>query len=241
MRPFDRWPSVVLGAARRAAARGRAAPLNVITTTEDLASLAREVGGDRIKVESLARGLPGPALRGGQAQLHDQAQQRRPADRGRPRAGDRLAAAPHHPGPEREDPARRRGLPRRLADRAHPGHPHRPDHPRHGRRASFGQPALLARSRERQAASPRPSSGSCPRCDPADAAYYAARYADFDRRLAAARDAVGRRDGALQGDKVVTYHRSWPNFTDHFGLDVIGYVEPKAGHPALARRTPSPS
>jgi zinc/manganese transport system substrate-binding protein len=35
--------------------------------------------------------------------------------------------------------------------------------------------------------------------------------------------------------KIVTYHRSWPNFADHFGLDVMGYVEPRPGIP------PSPS
>src|SRR5215470_11917116 len=34
--------------------------LNVITTTEDLASIAREVGGDHISVESLARGYQDP-------------------------------------------------------------------------------------------------------------------------------------------------------------------------------------
>src|SRR4030095_7882534 len=34
--------------------------LTVITTTEDLASIAREVGGDRITVESLARGYQDP-------------------------------------------------------------------------------------------------------------------------------------------------------------------------------------
>jgi zinc/manganese transport system substrate-binding protein len=34
--------------------------LNVVTTTEDLASLAREVGGDRIVVESIARGYQDP-------------------------------------------------------------------------------------------------------------------------------------------------------------------------------------
>ncbi len=37
-------------------ARGRAAPIDVITTTEDLAALVREVGGDRVSVESLAKG-----------------------------------------------------------------------------------------------------------------------------------------------------------------------------------------
>ena len=31
--------------------------------------------------------------------------------------------------------------------------------------------------------------------------------------------------------KIVTYHRSWPNFTDRFGLEVIGYVEPRPGIP----------
>ena len=37
-----------------------AGKLSVITTTEDLASLAREVGGDRIDVEALARGYQDP-------------------------------------------------------------------------------------------------------------------------------------------------------------------------------------
>jgi ABC-type Zn uptake system ZnuABC Zn-binding protein ZnuA len=39
----------------------------------------------------------------------------------------------------------------------------------------------------------------------------------------------------FKGTKVVTYHRSWPNFCERFGLDVIGYVEPRPGIP------PSPS
>src|SRR4051795_4573794 len=34
--------------------------LNVVTTTEDLAAIAREVGGDRITVESIARGYQDP-------------------------------------------------------------------------------------------------------------------------------------------------------------------------------------
>jgi len=34
-----------------------------------------------------------------------------------------------------------------------------------------------------------------------------------------------------KGTKVVTYHRSYSNFADHFGLDVIGYVEPRPGIP----------
>jgi ABC-type Zn uptake system ZnuABC Zn-binding protein ZnuA len=38
-----------------------------------------------------------------------------------------------------------------------------------------------------------------------------------------------------RGLKIISYHRSWPNFAEVFGLDVIGYVEPKPGIP------PSPS
>src|SRR5689334_24831825 len=34
--------------------------LNVITTTQDLAAIAQEVGGDRVTVESLARGYQDP-------------------------------------------------------------------------------------------------------------------------------------------------------------------------------------
>src|SRR5215813_1129677 len=36
------------------------AALNVVATTEDLAALAREVGGDKLKVESIARGYQDP-------------------------------------------------------------------------------------------------------------------------------------------------------------------------------------
>ena len=37
-----------------------AAPLKVVTTTPDLADLARQVGGDRVKVDSLSRGSQDP-------------------------------------------------------------------------------------------------------------------------------------------------------------------------------------
>jgi ABC-type Zn uptake system ZnuABC Zn-binding protein ZnuA len=36
---------------------------------------------------------------------------------------------------------------------------------------------------------------------------------------------------------VVTYHRSWPNFADAFGLDVIAYIEPKPGIPPTPQHT----
>src|SRR5207249_4277445 len=39
------------------------------------------------------------------------------------------------------------------------------------------------------------------------------------------------------GRKIVTYHRSWPNFADHFHLDVVGYVEPRPGIPPSPQHT----
>src|SRR5678809_560142 len=48
---------VMLSVASVAHAQGK---LNVVTSTEDLAAIAREVGGDRISVESIARGYQDP-------------------------------------------------------------------------------------------------------------------------------------------------------------------------------------
>ena len=95
------------GGARATPALG--APLKVVTTTEDSASLAREVGGDKVIGRGHRPRLPGSALRRAQTQLHPQAVTRRSADRRRPRAGDRLAAAAAHAEPQREDPAGRPG------------------------------------------------------------------------------------------------------------------------------------
>jgi ABC-type Zn uptake system ZnuABC Zn-binding protein ZnuA len=72
---------------------------------------------------------------------------------------------------------------------------------------------------------------------PADRAYFDARYADFDRRLAAAEARWDQTMAPYKGRKVVTYHRSWPNFMERFGLDVIGYVEPKPGIPPTTAHT----
>jgi ABC-type Zn uptake system ZnuABC Zn-binding protein ZnuA len=100
----------------------------------------------------------------------------------------------------------------------HPqGNPHYWLDPENGRH--------LARSIQRKLAQLRP----------ADAPYFTQRLADFESRLTAA---IARWQGQVapyKGTKVVTYHRSWPNFAERFGLDVIGYVEPRPGIP------PSPS
>ena len=40
-----------------------------------------------------------------------------------------------------------------------------------------------------------------------------------------------------RGRKVITYHRSWPNFCERFGLVVVDYVEPKPGIPPTPSHT----
>jgi ABC-type Zn uptake system ZnuABC Zn-binding protein ZnuA len=72
---------------------------------------------------------------------------------------------------------------------------------------------------------------------PADAAYFQQRLADFDKRLAEAEKRWDATMAPYKGLKVVTYHRSWSNFCERFGLDVVGYVEPRPGIPPSPAHT----
>src|SRR3954462_4804988 len=72
---------------------------------------------------------------------------------------------------------------------------------------------------------------------PGDKAYFSEREADFETRLT---EAEKRWDGQMapfKGRKVITYHRSWPNFCERFGLNVVDYVEPKPGIPPTPAHT----
>jgi len=212
------------------------AAINVITTTEDLAALAREVGGDKIKVEALARGYQDPHFVEAKPsfilKLHSAdllvavgkeleigwlpplVQQSRnakvqPGADGYLDASSTVKILDVPTGP----------ITRAMGD-VHPtGNPHYWLDPNNGRRVAEAIRDKLARM------------------SPADTAYFASRYADFDHRLA---DAQKRWDGLMapyKGLKVVTYHRSWPNFCDRFGLDVVGYVEPRPGIPPSPAHT----
>jgi ABC-type Zn uptake system ZnuABC Zn-binding protein ZnuA len=66
---------------------------------------------------------------------------------------------------------------------------------------------------------------------PGAADYFASRLADFDRRLAEAEARWTAQMAPHRGLKVVTYHRSWSNFCERFGIEVIGYIEPRPGIP----------
>ncbi len=72
---------------------------------------------------------------------------------------------------------------------------------------------------------------------PADVAYFAQRYASFEQRLKEADQKWLAEMKPYAGRKIVTYHRSWPNFAKHFNLDVVGYVEPRPGIPPSPQHT----
>src|SRR5437879_5588261 len=72
---------------------------------------------------------------------------------------------------------------------------------------------------------------------PEDATYFQQRYQDFEKRLTEAEKRWEEMMKPYRGRKVVTYHRSFPNFAKHFGLNVIGYVEPRPGIPPTPGHT----
>ncbi len=217
-----------------AASPALAAPPKVITTTEDLAALAREVGGDKITVESMAKGYQDPHFVEPKPsfiiKLHN-------ADLliviGReleigwlPPLLTQSRNAKIQPGSpgylDASANVRILEIPtgqvtRAMGDVHASGNPHYWLDPDNGRIIAKSIVAAL---------------GSIA---PADRPYFDQRYADFDRRLTEAQKRWTAAMAPYKGTKVVTYHRSWPNFAERFGLDVIGYVEPKPGIP------PSPS
>ncbi len=215
-------------------ARPTAAALRVVTTTSDLAALATEVGGDKVQVDALGKGYQDPhfvepkpsfILLVNRADLLVAVgreleigwlpplvnSSRNPKIQGS--ANGYLDASLNVK--ILEIPTGQ--ITRAMGD-VHPsGNPHYWLDPGNGRRIA-------------QAIRDKMSELS-----PGDKAYFAQRYADFDKRLADAEKKWDATMAPYKGTKIVTYHRSWPNFVDRFGLDVIGYVEPKPGIP------PSPS
>ena len=214
----------------------QAAGLKVVTSTEDLAALSREVGGDKISVESIAKGYQDPHFVEAKPsfilKLHS-------ADLlvvvGRELEIGWLPPLLQQSRNEKIQPGSRGYLDASLTVRildipqgqitramgdVHPmGNPHYWLDPDNGRRIAQ---AILTKLSELQ---------------PADAPFFAQRFADFDKRLGAAEKGWDVVMGPYKGTKVVTYHRSWPNFVERFGLDVIGYVEPKPGIPPSPQHT----
>jgi zinc/manganese transport system substrate-binding protein len=210
--------------------------LNVMASTEDLASIAREVAGDRADVDSIARGYQDPhfveakpsfILKLQRADLlivvgreleigwlPPLIQQSRNA-KVQPGAAGYLDASLN---------ARILDIPQGQVTRAmgdvHPqGNPHYWLDPENGKVIAQSIAAKLSELR------------------PADKAYFAQRLDDFSKRLAAAEQRWLAAMAPFKGLKVVSYHRSYTNLADRFGLDIVGYVEPKPGIPPTPQHT----
>jgi len=210
--------------------------LNVITSTTDMAALAQEVGGDKITVEALAKGYQDPhfveakpsfllklknadLLISVGLQLEIGWLPPLVTQSGNPRI---QVGAPGYL--DASQFAEILDLPTGQVTRAmgdvHPlGNPHYWLDPNNGRRVARGIAQKLGEM------------------DPADSQYFQERFQEFDRRLTAADKTWQEQMAPYKGRKVVTYHTSWSNFAKHFGLQVVGYIEPRPGIPPTPAHT----
>ncbi len=210
--------------------------LNVIATTEDLASIAREIGGDRIAIESIAKGYQDPHFVEAKPSFILKLQK---ADLlivvGReleigwlPPLVQQSRNGKIQPGAEGYLDASltaqileipNGNITRAMGD-VHPfGNPHYWTDPENGKRIAKAVSEKLVQFR------------------PSDRAVFEQRLADFTSRLDTAEKRWLAMTAPYKGTKVVTYHRSFPNFAERFGLDIVGYVEPRPGIPPTPQHT----
>jgi zinc/manganese transport system substrate-binding protein len=227
---------VVCALAMSAIGADAQSPLNVVTTTEDLASIARDVGGDRVTVESIARGYQDPHFVEAKPSFILKLQKAdvliavgRELEVGwLPPLVQQSRNRKIQPGAEGYLDASMRArildiptgqITRAMGD-VHPqGNPHYWLDPENGK--------IIARSLADKLSQLRPN----------DRAFFEQRLADFTARVTEAQKRWLAAMAPYRGTKVVTYHRSYSNFADRFGLDVIGYVEPRPGIPPTPRHT----
>jgi zinc/manganese transport system substrate-binding protein len=211
-----------------------AGPLVVMTTTEDLASIAREVGGERVRVEALARGYqdphfvePKPSFILKLQRAHLLVLVGRDLEIGwLPPLLTQSRNARIQPGAagylDASLTARILEMPTGPVTRAmgdvHPlGNPHYWLDPQNGMRIA------------------RAIAGRLGSLQPASRDFFDRRLASFVGRLEQAERRWLAAMAPHRGLKVVSYHRSFPNFAERFGLEVIGYVEPRPGIPPTPR------
>jgi zinc/manganese transport system substrate-binding protein len=224
---------VMLAAASVAQAQGK---LNVVASTEDLAALAGQVGGDKIAVEAIAKGYQDPHFVEAKPSFILRLQRAdllivvgRELEIGwlpplitQSRNAKVQAGAAGYLDASLQ--ARILDLPTGEVTRAmgdvHPlGNPHYWLDPENGK--------IVAKAIATKLGELRPN----------DRAYFDQRLADFTSRLDTAEKGWLAQLAPYKGVKLVTYHRSYPNFAERFGLDVIGYVEPRPGIPPTPQHT----
>ena len=205
---------LALGAARPAEAK-----LNVVTSIETFADLARQVGGDRVEVKSLQPRLHGSPFRRAEAEPDDHPQSGRPSVACRTRTRNRMATPAGGGIAQRKNSARQRGKSRSLDGNSSPRRAGCQSRSIDGGISSTGKSALLdsaGRARKRSRARLQLE---LKELDPAGAATYDKNLNTFLAELQRRR--IGWEKGAaapLRGLKVVTYHKSWSYVSAWLGL-----------------------
>jgi zinc/manganese transport system substrate-binding protein len=210
--------------------------LTVVTTTEDLASIGREVGGDHITIESLAKGYQDPHFVEAKPSFILKLQKAdllvavgRELEIGwlpplltQSRNGKIQPGAPGYLDASLN--AAILEIPQGQITRAmgdvHPlGNPHYWMDPENGKRVAKEIADKLSEIR------------------PNDRQYFQQQLASFNSRIDEAEKRWLAVMAPYKGTKMVTYHRSFPNFAERFGLDIVGYVEPRPGIPPTPQHT----
>ena len=208
------------------------AKMNVVTTTEDLASIARAIGGEKIEVIALAKGYQDPhfvdakpsyLIKLQRADLFIQVGRDLeigwvPSLLNSARNPKILQSASGFSDASMRVPILE--IPTGAVSRAegdiHPfGNPHYWLDPKNGE--------FIADEIEEKLSSIAPE----------DASYFHNGAENFKKKL---EESISKWEEKankinLNGAKVVTYHKSWSYFAKRFGLEVVGFIEPKPGIP----------
>ena len=213
-----------------------AGKIKIVTATSDLAALAQEVGGDRVDVESIAKGYQDPHF-----------VEAKPSYLLKLRRADLLVVVGLQleigwlpplitqsgnsriqvSGPGYLDASqfaeileKPTGEVTRAQGDVHPyGNPHYWLDPENGRRVARGIADKLVELRS------------------SDAAYFNQNFDSFSQLLTEASKKWLAEMEPYRGRKVITYHRSWPNFLKYFGLVTMGEIEPRPGIPPTPSHT----
>jgi zinc/manganese transport system substrate-binding protein len=73
--------------------------------------------------------------------------------------------------------------------------------------------------------------------DAANATVYKANFENFSKRLDSAWQVWSSKATSFKGIPVISYHSTWVYFAAAFGIDVVGYIEPKPGIEPTASHT----
>ncbi|OFX25600.1 MAG: ABC transporter substrate-binding protein [Anaeromyxobacter sp. RBG_16_69_14] len=206
------------------------AALKVVTTVEGLASLAREVGGDRVQVTSLSRGIQDPHFMDANPTLAVKLRQAdllvdigldleigwlpplvnqsrnpdiQPNGKRRLTAASAVAVMEVAQGP----------VDRSMGDLHPAGNPHFMSDPRRVARVAAAIAAKLGE------------------LDSGGAQAYQARLAGFRSRLEESSARWQAQLAPEKGRRIVAHHNSLTYFLDWAGLRAAGYLEPKPGIP----------